>query len=194
MTMAHPFRRSMALASAMALLPLGACSNDSGKDGGETAASSAPSGETLAQALNDAGDLSTLSEALRDTGLNQVFDNAGSYTIFAPTDAAFDKLGDAESTLMQQDRRAVLTAVLRDHIVPGYLTPNDIGTAIDSEGGRVKVQTMGDHKLTFTRDGDSYRVTNEDGSTATIAGAPLTASNGVAIPLDGVLKKLTPST
>jgi uncharacterized surface protein with fasciclin (FAS1) repeats len=81
-------------------------------------------------------------------------------------------------------------AVLRDHIVPGYLTPDDIGTAIDAQGGRVKVQTMGDHKLTFTREGKGYRVAAEDGSSAMIAGNATTASNGVAIPVDGVLKKL----
>ena len=49
---------------------------------------------------------------------------------------------------------------------------------------------MGDHKLTFTRDGDGYRVTGEDGSSARIAGDALAASDGVAIPVDGVLKKL----
>lgn len=84
----------------------------------------------------------------------------------------------------------MLTAVLRDHIVPGYLTPDDIGAAIDAQDGQVKVQTMGDHKLAFTRDGQGYRVTAEDGSSATIAGDTTTASNGVAIPVDGVLKKL----
>jgi uncharacterized surface protein with fasciclin (FAS1) repeats len=134
--------------------------------------------------------LSTISAALQDTGLSQTFDSAGSYTIFAPIDDAFGKLGDTGKALQQPDQRAVLTAVLRDHIVPGYLTPDDIGTAIDAQGGRVKVRTMGDHTLTFTRDGNGYRIAAEDGSSAQIAGDATTASNGVAIPVDGVLKKL----
>ena len=183
------FCRSLAIAAA-ALLPLTACSKDSSKSETDKTSTSTPAGDTLAAALSKQDDLSTLSAALRDTGLSQVFDNSGSYTIFAPNDAAFDKLGNAGKALNQPDQRAVLAAVLRDHIVPGYLTPNDIGTAIDAQGGRVKVETMGDHMLTFTRDGNGYRVTNEDGSSAMIAGDAVTADNGVAIPIDGVLKKL----
>ena len=190
MTITHSLRRSLAIAALAALLALGACSKNSDEGDNGTAASSRPSGDTLAEAMSKQKTLSTVSGALRDTGLAETFDSAGSYTIFAPTDEAFAKLGDAGTSLRQPDQRALLTAVLRDHIVPGYLTPDDIGTAIDNEGGRVKVQTMGDHKLTFTRDGDGYRVAAEDGSTAMIAGEATTASNGVAIPLDGVLKKL----
>lgn len=190
MTFTHPLRCSLAIAAAAALLPLGACSKNSDKADSDSPATARPSGDTLAEAMSKQNNLSALSGALRDTGLSQTFDSAGSYTIFAPTNDAFAKLGEAGKALQQPDRRAVLTAVLRDHIVPGYLTPDDIGTAIDTQGGQVKVQTMGDHKLTFTRDGDSYRVAAEDGSTATIAGDATTASNGVAIPLDGVLKKL----
>lgn len=190
MTFAHPPRHSLAIAAAAALLVLAACSNNSDKADSDKTATSAPSGDTLAEAMSEKDSLSTLSGALRDTGLSQTFDNAGSYTIFAPTNEAFDKLGEAGKALQQPDQRAVLTAVLRDHIVPGYLTPDDIGTAIDAQGGAVKVRTMGDHKLTFTREGDRYRVAAEDGSSAVIAGDATTAGNGVAIPLDGVLKKL----
>lgn len=188
MTKALTFHAALAVAAA--LLPLAACSNDGDKEASDKTASAEPSGDTLAGALSKQDYLSTVSAALRETGLSQTFDSAGSYTIFAPTNEAFGKLGDAAKALQQPDQRAVLTAVLRDHIVPGYLTPDDIGTAVDAQGGRVKVQTMGDHKLTFTRDGKGYRVDAEDGSSARIAGNATTASNGVAIPIDGVLKKL----
>ena len=189
MTTEGSWRRGLALTAAAALLPLAACSDNSGK-AGNNQVTETQSGETLAAALAGRDDLSTLGDALRDTGLSEVFDNAGSYTIFAPTNDAFAKLGEAGAALRQPGERAVLTAVLRDHIVPGYLTPDDIGAAIDAQDGQVKVQTMGDHKLAFTRDGQGYRVTAEDGSSATIAGDTTTASNGVAIPVDGVLKKL----
>ena len=183
MTLSPLLRCSLAIAAAAALLPLGACSKNSDKADSDNPATARPSGDTLAEAMSKQNDLSTVSGALRDTGLSQTFDSAGSYTIFAPTN-------EAGKALQQPDQRAALTAVLRDHIVPGYLTPDDIGTAIDAQGGRVKVQTMGDHKLTFTREGKGYRVAAEDGSSAMIAGNATTASNGVAIPVDGVLKKL----
>jgi uncharacterized surface protein with fasciclin (FAS1) repeats len=185
-------RHILAIAAA-SMLPLAGCSKKADEATTGKSASPAPSDDTLAAELAQTNDLSTLNHALRDTGLSQVFDNGASYTIFAPTDAAFTALGATGKALMNQDQRAVLAAVLRDHIVPGYLTPDDIGTAIDSQGGQVKVRTMGDHKLTFTRDGTGYRVTSDDGSSARIAGDPVTASDGVAIPVDGVLKKPAPA-
>jgi uncharacterized surface protein with fasciclin (FAS1) repeats len=189
MTFTH-LRVTLAIAAAIALVPLAGCSKGSDKADAGRAATASPASDTLAAALSKQDNLSTLSGALKDTGLSQVFDDSGSYTIFAPNNTAFAKLGDAGKALRQPDHKAILTAVLRDHIVPGYLTPDDIGTAIDAQGGRVKVQTMGNHKLTFTREGDGYHVAGEDGSTALIAGDAVTASDGVAIPLDGVLKKL----
>lgn len=190
MTLADRF---FASAVALALMPLAACSGNADKTSGAKPEASASSGDTLAEALSGEGDLSKLNGALKDTGLSQVFDNGASYTIFAPTDAAFEKLGDAGKALVQAKDKALLAAVLRDHIVPGYLTPDDIGTAIDSQGGQVKVQTMGGHKLAFTREGKGYRVKGEDGSEAMIAGDPVTAADGVAIPVDGVLKKVAPA-
>jgi uncharacterized surface protein with fasciclin (FAS1) repeats len=184
----YPLQRSLVAAAAVALLPLAACSKKTDDGAGSRAASPVPSDDTLAAELAKTADLSQLNGALRDTGLSQVFDNGAAYTIFAPTDAAFAKLGQGGKALMSQDQRAVLTAVLRDHIVPGYLTPDDIGTAIDAQGGKVNVRTMGDHKLTFTRDGSAYRVTSDDGSSALIVGDPVTSSDRDAIPVDRGLK------
>jgi uncharacterized surface protein with fasciclin (FAS1) repeats len=83
-----------------------------------------------------------------------------------------------------------MAAVLRDHIVAGYLTPDDIKTAIDAQGGRaVEVETMGDHKLMFSLAGEDIKVTGEDGTSALLTGASVRASNGVAIALDTVLKR-----
>lgn len=185
------YRASLAVLAAASLLGLGGCSKSSGA--GDKTASSAPSGQTLAQAIAGTGDLSTVSGALKDTGLSQVFDGAGAYTILAPDDAAFKRLGDAAKTLESPDNRGQMAAVLRDHIVPGFLTPADIRSAIDAQHGVAKVATMGDHQLKFSRSGSGLKVTNEDGSEAMIAGDAIKAGNGVAIPIDGVLKKLAPS-
>jgi len=180
--------RPLAAAAAAALLALAACSGGEDEAGGSDTAE--PSDATLVQAISQADQLSTVAGALGDTGLSQVFDGAGAYTIFAPNDEAFAKLGDAGEGLSDPEQRAVMAAILRDHIVPGYLTPADIEAAINSKGGAVVVETMGNHLLRFTRDDDGLRVTGEDGSSASVAGSAVKASNGVAMPIDGLLKKL----
>ena len=179
-------------AFAAATLALGACAEDAAEEQAEQTGEAEPSGDTLAEALSGAEGLDTVTEALGDVGLTQVFDGAGSYTILAPNDEAFDALGETGEALTEPEQRAAMAALLRDHIVPGYLTPADIEAAIEAQGGAVQSETMGEQTVRFTRDGEGVRVTSEDGSTAMITGEALRASNGVAIPLDGVLKSLSP--
>ncbi len=96
------------------------------------------------------------------------------------------------SELRTAEQRPALIAILRDHIVPGYPTPDDIAKAIAADSDHsVAMRTMGDHTLTFTSDGGTIAVASEDGAKARFAGEALPASNGVAIPLDGVLKQVS---
>ena len=177
-------RPALAPVVALALLMLPACSAE---ETAETAAAE-PTDGTLAEAISDAGGLGTVAFALDDTGLSDVFEGAGSYTLFAPNDAAFEALGEVGTALREPEQRAAFAAVLRDHIVPGYLTPEDIESALDARRGSVSIETMGDQTLRFTRAGEGIRVTAENGTSAMLTGNPVRARNGVAIPLDGVLK------
>lgn len=185
-------KRPVVTALAAATLSLGACADEPNEEQAGQTVETDPSGQTLAAAISGAEDMSMVARALADVGLAQVFDGAGSYTIFAPNDAAFAELGEARQALTEPNQRAAVAAVLRDHIVPGYLTPADITAAIDAQRGAVQAETMGEQTLRFTREGDNVRVTSEDGSTAIIVGEAIRAGNGVAIPLDGVLKDLSP--
>jgi uncharacterized surface protein with fasciclin (FAS1) repeats len=177
--------------AAAALLTLPACNkSDTAPDAGASP-NAVSSDTTLAAAVAGDKNLSTVSGALKDTGLAQVFDGAAPYTILAPQDAAFDKLGTAGAELQKPEQRAALVAVLRDHIVPGYVTPDDLRAALDRAAGNdVKMKTVGGHVVTFTQDGNVISVAQEDGSTAKLAGEPVLAGNGVALPIDGVLKKV----
>ena len=177
-----------ALAAAAGAVMLPACSDDATDESEGTAA---VSDETLASVVEDADGLSTVSDVLGDAGLEQVFDGAAAYTLFAPQDTAFDALGEAGDDLRTVEQRPAMVAILRDHIVPGYLTPDDIANAIElADDGQVQMRTMGGHTLTFSGTRDAITVTAEDGASARFAGDALRASNGVAIPLDGVLKQV----
>lgn len=183
------FRRVLTPFAALALLALPACSSE---ENAETAAAE-PSDGTLPEAIAGANGLGTVSSALDETGLADIFEGDASYTLFAPNDAAFEALGETGAALREPDQRAALAAVLRDHIVPGYITPDDIDAALQARGGSVAVETMGDQTLRITRSGDGILVTAEGGGSARITGEATRARNGVAIPIDGVLKDLSPS-
>lgn len=166
-------------------LLLAACSGGS-DDSGDAVAPS-PSAETLAVMVAQAEGLSAVSATLKDAGLGQVFDGTGAYTLLAPQDAAFDELGAAGETLRSPEQRPAMVAVLRDHIVPGYLTPADIRKAIElDDDGKVAMRTMAGHTLTFSETDGTLAATGEDGTTVRFAGDALLASNGVAIPVDGL--------
>jgi len=179
------FRAPAVLGALAGALLLAACSGESGTADDEAAAE--PSSETLAALVSQADDLSTVSEALKDAGLAQVFDGTAAYTLLAPRDAVFDSLGEAGQTLRSSEQRPAMVAVLRDHIVPGYLTPDDIAKAVELDtDGKVAMKTMAGHTLTFTSSDGTITATGADGATVRFAGDALLASNGVAIPVDGL--------
>lgn len=175
--------RELAIAVLFALsIPLAACSEDKQAETGETI-----SNDTLATELARAGSLSSVSDALNQDGLAPVLDGTASYTLLAPTNEAFGPV--AQLGLDETQSRAVLADVLRDHILPGAFDKQDIVNAIESSDGTVAMKTMGGAMVTFSRDGDSVRVTGEDGATAMLVGEPVLASNGAALPIDGILRE-----
>ena len=180
--------KTIAAAAALALFaPLAACSQE-GTTNGETTAATVDG--TLASAIGDAPGLTTVSDSLSEAGLGEVFDGPGSYTLLAPGDDAFAPAGEA---LTGEENRAALVAVLRGHILPGHLTPETIRKAIENKNGPVTMTTLDDGEVTFAAEGDAITVSGADGSKATIDGEALIASNGVVLPLDGLVKKAPPA-
>lgn len=166
--------------AASSLLALAACGSETTED-----TPNAVSTDTLATVIEDDSELSTVTGILGDTGLQAVFDGNAPYTVFAPTDAAFDQL---DLPLDDDDAGAARVAILREHIVPGFLTLEDLVNAVESAGGSVEMQTMGSNTLSFSGNADELFITSSDGSEARVAGAGLSGSNGTVFPIDAVLK------
>jgi len=175
------------LVLALSLAGMSACSSGDGEPG---TTDESQVDQTLADIVGDTADLSAVTTALDDTGLEGVLDGPASYTFFAPTDKAFEALGKDGERLTGDGQEALLAAVLRDHLVPGALTPDAIREAIKQAGGKVTMRTLGTGALSFTEEGDSLVVSGPDGTKAHIAGTSRVANNGVLIPLDGLLVKL----
>ena len=179
---------SLAAASLVALPGCG--KSASGGDATEASTADTASG-TLAGAVAGAAGLSTVASSLKGSGLATVFDGSAPYTLLAPTDDAFGALGEAGATLKTPENAAAMAAILREHILPGVVTLADIEAALTAAKGKpVTMKTMAGDTVTFSRAGEDLTVTAGDGSSAKIDGKPLTATNGVVIPIDAVLKKL----
>lgn len=142
---------------------------------------------TLAAALGSNKALGTLQSAIEQSELSGVLDGPASYTVLAPDDPAFAALGENGAALMEDEQRPVLIAILRDHLLPGHLTPEAIFAAIDRRGGPVTMTTLGQSKVHFARTGEALTVTMDGGASAEVSGTAIAASNGVLIPIDTVL-------
>jgi uncharacterized surface protein with fasciclin (FAS1) repeats len=187
---ARDLTRRALLGAAAATLLLGACSGDA-DESAESTESAAPSNATLAGVLAGADDFSAVAATLSESGLADVFDGAAAYTLLVPRDEVFDALGETGDNLRSAEQRPAMVALLRDHIVPGYLTPEDIARAIElDDDGQVAMTTMAGHTLTFASDGGTIAATGVDGATARFDGDALQAVNGVAIPVDGLVVEL----
>ena len=181
------FPKPLVLAGAiagLALLP--ACSEADTAEPTDTATKEEPT-LTLAAALGEVPDMASLNGAIANAELASIFEGPASYTVLAPNDAAFTALGDRGKVLMTEEQRPVLAGILREHILPGHLTPESISQAIEDKGGEVSMTTFGGNTVTFSKDGDTIVASNGSGGEAHLAAGATAATNGVIIPIDTVL-------
>jgi uncharacterized surface protein with fasciclin (FAS1) repeats len=124
----------------------------------------------------EAGDFKTLTAALEAAGLAQALKAEGPFTVFAPTDAAFAKLpeGTVES-LLQPENKAVLTAILTYHVVPGSFGADQVTKLSGAE-------TLNGQRVDFTSSGKGVTV---DG--AKVIKADIETTNGVIHVIDSVI-------
>ena len=173
--------------AALTMIPACSVDPDSGTDGRESDVTSDAGDATIAQSLGSIANLSTFAEAVSSAELGSVFDGQGSYTVLAPSDDAFEALGASRTALMAEDQRPVLIGIIRNHILPGHLTPENISAAIEAQDGEVSMKTLGDSVVIFKIDGETITASNGVGSVARLSDGSTEASNGVVIPLDAVL-------
>lgn len=122
-----------------------------------------------------------LVSTLRASGLIETLKSAGPYTLFAPTNAAFDKLpAGVVSSLMVPEHKQRIRNMLAYHVVPGRLL------AADLQPGQ-KLTTVAGGTLTIVREGSKLLLRDARGGTATITTADIISRNGVIHVLDAVL-------
>jgi uncharacterized surface protein with fasciclin (FAS1) repeats len=137
-----------------------------------TAASTALSADIVDTAVS-AGQFNTLATALKAAGLVDTLKGPGPFTVFAPTDAAFAKIPQADLEALLKDK-AKLTSVLTYHVVPGKVMASDVkpGAVKTVQGSAVTVRTQSGKVMV-----DNANVIKTD----------ISADNGVIHVIDSVI-------
>jgi len=133
-------------------------------------------------------DHTTLVAAVKAAGLVETLKGKGPFTVFAPTNAAFDKLpAGTVNTLLKPENKATLTKVLTYHVVAGKLDAKAIAQAIKAGGGKAELTTVAGGKLWAWMDGKKLVLKDEKGGMSTVTIADVMQKNGVIHVVDTVL-------
>lgn len=124
-----------------------------------------------------AGNFKTLSSALNEAGLTATLKGAGPYTVFAPTDAAFEKLpkGTVESLYKDKEK---LKGILLSHVLPGNISASAVNKMHDGD----KMKTVSGKEFTLGLKNNQVTLNG-----ANVSKTDIQASNGVIHAIDSVI-------
>lgn len=146
-----------------------------------------PSKNIVENAINSK-DHTTLVAAVQAADLVATLQTDGPFTVFAPTNAAFNKLPEGTvSTLLKPENKGTLQGVLTYHVIAGNYSANDIVAAIKKGNGSAAFSTVNGGKLTAMLKGNKVVLKDANGTTATVTIADVHQSNGVIHVIDTVV-------
>lgn len=131
-------------------------------------------GKNIVETAVDAGQFETLVTAVKAADLVETLSGEGPFTVFAPTDAAFAKIPQADLEALLADKDA-LTGVLTYHVVPGKVMAADVV-------GLSEAETVQGSTVDISVDGETVMI---DG--AKVVQTDIETSNGVIHVIDSVI-------
>lgn len=133
-------------------------------------------------------DHTTLVAAVKAADLVSTLKGDGPFTIFAPTNAAFDKLPDGTvARLLKPESKQALTGVLTYHVVAGNIDAAAVIKAIKDGKGKAVLTTLNGGTITASLKADKVILTNSKGLESVVLVTDLKGSNGVIHVIDAVL-------
>lgn len=143
--------------------------------------------DIISNAVNSK-DHTTLVAAVKAADLVETLKGDGPFTVFAPTNAAFDKLPkETVADLLKPENKEQLKAVLTYHVIAGKYSAKDIMKAIKKGKGEATFSMVNGGKLIATMDGEKLVLKDESGNTSTVTIADVNQSNGVIHVVDTVV-------
>lgn len=144
--------------------------------------------KNIVQNAIESKDHTTLVAAVKAAGLVETLSSAGPFTVFAPTNAAFDKLpAGTVATLVKPENKATLTAILTYHVVAGKFNAKDVLKAIKDGNGTATLTTVNGGVLKASLEGKKVVLTDAKGGKSYVTIADVNQSNGVIHVIDTVL-------
>ena len=146
-----------------------------------------PSKNIIENAINSK-DHTTLVAAVKAAGLVETLQGKGPFTVFAPTNAAFNKLPKGTvATLLKPENLKMLQGILTYHVVSGKMNASDIVAAIKKGNGKATLKTVAGGNLVASMKGKNVIITDENGKSAKVTIADVNQSNGVIHVIDAVV-------
>ena len=146
-----------------------------------------PTKDIVSNAANSK-DHTTLVAAVKAAGLVDTLKGDGPFTVFAPTNEAFNKLpAGTVDTLLKPENIDQLKKVLTYHVVPGLVTFKELVAMITKDGGKTEIKTVEGGTLTAMLDGSNVVLKDEKGGMATVTQADIMQKNGVIHVVNAVL-------
>jgi uncharacterized surface protein with fasciclin (FAS1) repeats len=146
-----------------------------------------PSKNIVQNAVNSK-DHTTLVTAVKAAGLVETLQSTGPFTVFAPTNAAFDKLpaGTVE-TLVKPENKQMLTGILTYHVIAGKLDAKELARLIKEGNGTAELTTVNGAKLWVMMKGNKVVLKDEKGGMSMVTIKDVYQSNGVIHVIDHVV-------
>lgn len=146
-----------------------------------------PTKDIVDNAVNSK-DHTTLVAAVKAAGLVETLKGDGPFTVFAPTNEAFDKLPSGTvATLLKPENKATLTKILTYHVVAGKLSAAELKAKIKAGGGKTELSTVSGGKLWVKAEGKKLYLVDEKGGKSWITIADVFQKNGVIHVVNTVL-------
>jgi len=146
-----------------------------------------PSKNIIENAMNSK-EHTTLVAAVKAAGLVETLQGAGPFTVFAPTNAAFDKLpAGTVGTLVKPENKAMLTTILTYHVVAGKWDSKAIAAKIKEGNGTAEFKTVQGGTLKASMKGGKLMLWDEKGGMAAVTIKDVSQSNGVIHVIDTVV-------
>lgn len=144
--------------------------------------------KSILENTQESGNYQTLLAVVKATHLDKILGHDGPFTVFAPSDKAFEKLPSGTiSSLLRPENQKELYDILTYHIVAGNLTASKILRAMCRGNGKATFTTVQGNKITATMSGIDIVLTDNLGNSAKITTADVDQCNGVIHGIDTVI-------